>query len=265
MADAKEQATGLCDIHCHILPGIDDGADSLETSLAMCRLAVADGIRTIVATPHFNDRFQPDDATVDAALELLRAAAAREGLPLEILPGADVAPHMRLKELTANGRLTIARQGKYMLLEPPRQSMPDWLDEVIFDVRVNGIGVILTHPERNLEVQRNPNTIVRLVQSGVMVQITADSIVGTFGPEAERCAISLLKMNAAHFIATDAHSADHRAPCIWDALQKASKYAGDYAMTMACENPRAVVNGELITVPEPQPLRSWFGGIINSA
>ena len=260
MARIAQPGCGFCDIHCHILPNVDDGPDHLRVSVAMCREAVADGIRTIVATPHFNDTYRPDAEAVSAALESLRAAVADMALPLEILPGADVAPVKGLLDLLAESdRFTIAGRGKYILFEPPRQAMPDWVSQVIFELRIRGLGVIITHPERNAAVQGDPNIILPLVQSGVMLQLTADSVVGNFGDAAERCAASLLKMNAAHFIASDAHSAVRRVPHLADAAERAARYLGEQeAVRLVSQNPYAAVRGEAIALPEPRPLRSWL-------
>ena len=261
----KRQLSGLCDIHCHILPAVDDGAKDMELSLLMCRQAAADGIATITATPHFNDRFQPGERQLQDGLAALRSAVAEQGLPLEIVLGADVAARAGLKQMVASRPwLTIAGQGKYMLLEPPCQVMPEWMNDLVFELRLDGIGVIITHPERNFEVQGNPNVILPLVQSGVMVQITADSLLGTFGTETQKCGVSLLKMNAVHFIATDAHSADFRCPRLHDAVEKARKYLGDDAVKLARENPLAVVRGEPVAMPDPEPLRSWFGRMVGT-
>jgi len=259
----RDENPGFCDIHCHLLPGIDDGPDSADVSLVMCREAAADGIGTIVATPHFNDRFQPALETVADAIRKLNDELAVGGVPVNVLAGADVAATAGLGELVLDRPwLTIGGQGKYMLLEPPVQVMPTWLNDLIFDLRTSGIGVIITHPERNAEVQENPNAVLPMVQSGVLVQITADSLLGTFGPEIQHCAVSLLKMNAVHFIATDAHSADYRRPRLAEAAEKARKYLGDDAIRLVRDNPYAVVRGEAVYVPDPEPLRSWFGRIL---
>ena len=260
MFGGKQTYTNLCDIHCHVLPGLDDGADSLETAVAMCRQAAEEGIATVVATPHFNDRYQPSDDAVNNALGDLRAAIADLGLRLELLLGADVAVSPGLKELVSSRpSLTFEGKGKYMLLEPPAQFMPEWLNEVVFDLRIEGINVIITHPERNAEVIDDPNVIIPLVQSGVLVQVTADSLAGTFGPEIRRCAVSLLRMNAVHFIATDAHSAQFRSPCLREAIRVATRYLGDDAVRLTRENPLAAIRGDEVVVPDPEPIRRWFG------
>jgi len=256
---------GLCDIHCHILPSVDDGPDSLEMALGMCEQAATEGIATIVATPHFNDRYQPGAAELAGACGRLRAALAERGVPVEVLLGADVAPRPGLAELAIQSpHLTIGGQGKYMLFEPPSHGMPDWLNGMIFDLRTAGINVILTHPERNMAVQSNPNVLLPMVRSGVLVQVTADSVVGNFGPETKKCAASLLQMNAVHFIATDAHSTHFRVPHLWDAVEKASRYLGEDALKLVRDNPYAVVNGEPVETPEPEPLRSWFSRLVES-
>ena len=254
--------SGFCDLHCHVLPEIDDGPDRLEQSVEMCRQAVADGITTIVATPHYNSVYHPDPGRVQQAADDLRQALAAEGLPVDIVLGADVAAGTSLEDLLRTKQhLTIGSQGKYILFEPPSSTMPNWITDIIFDLRLSGLSVIITHPERNFEVQQNPNIILPLVQSGVLMQITADSIVGNFGREAKKCSGTLLKMNAVHFIASDAHSPDGRVPHLSDAARRASKYIGERALKLVCDNPRAVVAGDVVEIPDPEPLVSWFSGI----
>ncbi|NQT18853.1 MAG: hypothetical protein HQ592_04045 [Planctomycetes bacterium] len=254
--------SGFCDLHCHILPQIDDGPHSLEQSVQMCRLAAADGITTIVATPHFNSVYHPAPDRVQRAADDLRQALAAEELPLEIVLGADVAAGADLGDLTTTKQyLTIGGQGKYILFEPPARTMPEWITDIIFGLRLAGLSVIITHPERNARVQQEPNIIIPMVQSGVMVQITADSITGNFGREAKKCASALLKMNAVHFIASDAHSPRDRAPRLSCAAHKASKYLGESAFELVCDNPRAVVEGGIVEIPDPEPIASWFRGI----
>ena len=263
MFSVPDQKTGFCDIHCHLLPGIDDGPGTADVALEMCRQAAADGIGTIVATPHFNDRFQPTREIVADAIRMLNDELAGRGVALDIVPGADVSAVAGLGRIVMDRPwLTIGGQGKYLLLEPPVQVMPAWLNDLVFDLRTGGISVILTHPERNAEVVENPNAVLPMVQSGVLVQITADSLLGTFGPDIQRCAVSLLKMNAVHFIATDAHSAGYRCPRLAEAAEKARKYLGDDAIRLVRDNPFAVVRGETIYVPDPEPLRSWFSRIL---
>lgn len=253
------EKSGFCDIHCHLLPGIDDGPACLEDSLEMCRLAVADGIRTIVATPHFNDVFRPDPESIARGAAELRQAVAQQELPLEIVLGADVAAGACIEGVVQQSdHLTIGGQGKYILFEPPHCAMPGWINDVIFDLRLSGLEVIITHPERNADVQRNPNIILPFVQSGVMVQVTAGSIVGEFGREAKRCASVLLKMNAVHFIASDAHSPGFRPPLLWQAAHKASQYIGDRAFALVSDNPHRAVAGHVVEVPDPEPAVSWF-------
>jgi protein-tyrosine phosphatase len=245
---------GLCDIHCHILPGLDDGPTSLAESLEMCRQAVSSGIRTIVATPHWNGTYQPDRQSVEDAAVQLRRAAGELALPLDIIPGAEVAAAADLPELVSrNDHLTIGWQRKYVLLELPHQHMFEWINDVIFELRISGFGIIIGHPERNADVQQNPGAILPLVQSGVMTQITADSILGDLGREAKKCAAALLKMNVVHFIASDAHSLRLRPPRLYDAARKASKYIGQQAYRLICDSPLSIVRGDTADIPGIEP------------
>ena len=233
----------MIDIHCHILPGIDDGPSQLSESVRMAEIAVADGIHTIVATPHLNDAFHPDMLLIREKVDRLNNALQEKNIPITILPGADVASHM---PLTLLPEFTLTKTA-YILIEFPYSHLPRTAKDTIFKVLVSGLKPIITHPERNPSIIADPNLLFQLLDSNVHVQITADSLTGAFGRDAEDCAVYLLKKGAVDIIASDAHSADYRKPILSKGLRIAEKIVGrEKAHMLVCDNPAAVIAGARI-------------------
>lgn len=256
------------DIHCHLLPQIDDGPKDWDATLAMARMAVAQGIRTIVATPHQLGNYERNTAE---QILLLAVEAQRRideaGLLLTILPGADVRIQEDLPELVENRQvLTLADQNAYLLMElPHEQVLP--MGRLIFELQCRGVTSILSHPERNQHLIKNPEVLRPWVQQGCLVQVTAGSITGQFGREAKQMSRWLFRENLAHLVATDAHDVTHRPPQWRHAFVKVSGWEGRARATkIFLENPEAVVQGRPVHVPLPSSNpRSSFASWVGSA
>ncbi|MDY0094562.1 MAG: CpsB/CapC family capsule biosynthesis tyrosine phosphatase [Candidatus Vecturithrix sp.] len=254
----------MIDLHCHILPHLDDGPETLQETLEMCRMAVEDGITTIVATPHQQNGVYQNSANAilkkvkEIALELKNANIA-----LELLPGADVHIDAHTGDKIQQGEvMTVNNTGRYFLLEFPAHSIPANIEKIIFNLLLKNITPILTHPERIAEVQESPDKIYNLVRSGVLSQITAMSLTGEFGRRAQKCAKILLKHHLAHIIATDAHSVDGRPPLLSKAIEAASRIVGrEEAMAMVTTIPLHILRGEpVLNLPSPLHIkRKLFG------
>lgn len=231
----------MVDIHCHILPAIDDGPTSMGEALQMARIAVADGIRLVVATPHLSEL--PPPQLIHEAVARFNEALKIAGIPLEVLPGADASallPAEILKNYTINGT-------DYVLFEFPHSHMPQNAAELIFNVILSGLRPIITHPERNPSIIRRPEILFELVESGALVQVTAESLIGNFGPEAMECAGFLLKRKAVHFLATDAHSPRKRRPILSLGTNAAAKIIGKAkAFQLVADNPGKVIAGDSV-------------------
>ena len=255
----------MIDIHCHILPGIDDGAETIEESLEMARMAVADGTTTIVATPHQQNGVYNNSAErIRQHVEQFRKALKEANVPLEILPGADVHIDVNTVEKIKTGKImTINQTGRYFLLEFPAHTIPPNIEKITFDLLLKNITPILTHPERIAEVQENPQRIYDLVSSGVISQITAMSLSGGFGRRAKKCAKTLLEHNLAHIIASDAHSTNSRPPILSEGVKAAGRIVGEeFAMAMVSSIPQQIIKG--VSVPHfdpPIPIKRKFFGL----
>jgi len=255
----------MIDIHTHILWGLDDGAKTIDDSLEMCQIAYRDGIRTVVATPHtLNGLYQNDRTSILGKVRELNKVISNQLLvnspglsnqssvtkestnnEFRILPGADV--HLceeTLRQLEGGKVTTLGDGGKYLLIEFPFHAIPYGTEEILFQVITRGIIPIISHPERNLEVEQNPRRYRKMIQMGCLGQLTAMSLTGGFGPSIKRLAEKLLTKRLVHLIASDAHSADGRPPILSDGVCAAEKIVGrEEALRMVTEYPEAILEG----------------------
>jgi len=249
----------VIDLHAHILPGLDDGPADMEESVALCRMAAADGIHTVAATPHmFDGLHDVSRGDVLGAVDGLRARLADDGIALEVLPGADTHVTRELPDLLRSGEaLTLADGGRYILLELPPDVVPQGLDALLFSIRLLGVTAIITHPERNTAIQSDARALRGIVAAGHLVQVTAASITGFFGAEARRCAVDLLQSGLCHFVASDAHSCAHRPPVLSAARAEVRGLLGEEEAHALFEGrQRAVLAGERIETPAAAPSRA---------
>jgi protein-tyrosine phosphatase len=248
----------MIDLHCHVLPGIDDGPATIAGSLAIARLAAAGGTRTLVATPHVNWRYRNDAATIaERVAELNERLVAEEVLTtdggvLEVRPGAEIALTL-IGELQDGQLETLGLgDGPWLLVEPPFAAVAPNLDafllELLADLRsVGGRRIVLAHPERCPAFQRDPRMLERLVRAGMLTSITAGSLAGQFGGEARRLALALARDGLLHNVASDAHDAVNRPPEIAAALQRAG--LAPLAPWLTGAVPTAVLAGKEIPPP----------------
>ncbi len=233
----------MIDLHCHLLPGIDDGAPDEAASLAMARIAVTDGIRTTACTPHiYPGLYENDAAGIATRVASLRRRLADEGIELELTIGADahLTPEL-LGRLKAGTAPTLAG-GRYFLLEPPHHVAPPRFSESMFEFVSAGYVPVLTHPERLTWIKAHYATFVALVKSGVWMQVTAGSLTGRFGEGAKYFAEKMLDDGLVHLLATDAHGIHHRAPLLAEGSKAAEKWVGaEEAQRLVVDRPKAIL------------------------
>jgi protein-tyrosine phosphatase len=253
-ADSSE---GWIDLHTHILPGLDDGAQDLAQALAMARIAQADGIGALVATPH-NVSWPARDhrPEIESATRALNEAIEAAGLRVVVLPGVEAYLTPDICRQVKIGQAFALAHSAYILVELPASAYPLYTEQAIFELQVMGLSVILAHPERNAVIEREPARLVPLVERGVLVQLTAASIVGAFGPEVQQTAHYLLRSKLAHVIASDAHGTGYRSPALREAVEIAGGLIGaERAAVMVDATPRAVLGGRPIEVEAPELAR----------
>lgn len=253
---------GLVDIHCHLLPGIDDGAADLEASLAMARMSVEEGVDTIVVTPHQCGAFdfnRGDDIRRRTAE--LQSELDRHGVPLRVLPGGDVRIDDDLiTGLESGDIVSLGDHRRHVLLELPHELyLP--LEPVLESLERIGVVGVLSHPERNAGILADPGLLRPLVERGCLMQVTAGSFVGGFGSESQRLAERMACDGLIHFVSTDGHGPKRRRPRLRQAMLAVSKLVGEEAARRWCaDNPRAVAEGRDVTpgvTPVKPPRRGW--------
>jgi protein-tyrosine phosphatase len=240
----------MVDVHCHILPGLDDGPDGIEESLAMAESAIADGITHVVATPHCSNEYSFDYAHVQKARERLQVEI---GDRLTLATGCDfhINPE-NLEALRADAARFCINQHDYLLVEFNEISIPPSMDDTLHGLQLKGLRPIITHPERNAILRRQPERLARWVRLGCFVQVTAGSLTGTFGPRAQEDSLCWIAKGYVHFVASDAHNTKRRPLRLQPAYDAVRKQFGDEkARALFLENPRAAFEGrDLPHIPE---------------
>jgi len=235
----------MVDIHCHILPGIDDGSETWETTAQMCRVAARDGITHIVATPHCNGSYEYDRAHFTNMLATLSEVA---GERLTFTIGCDFHLSPRNLEAAMNDPRPFAiGDTKYLMIEFDHQSIPGNASEMLMALVARGMVPIITHPERNAFLLKNLGTVQEFIKIGCLSQVTANAFTGFWGPHSKKTAEKLLQKRAIHIVATDAHDLHLRPPILSEARKRVGSLAGAaIAEKLFVQNPAAVVAGKSI-------------------
>ncbi len=233
----------MVDIHCHILPGIDDGSKSWEMTAEMCRMAANDGITHIVATPHSNDTWAYSRERFTEMLGHLHDAGDGK---LTFSLGCDFHfSYDNIQDALANPRRYTIGDTQYLLIEFSDYGIPPSVKEDVFSLRSNGMVPIITHPERNQPLLKTPEMVLDLVEHGCLVQITANSVTGAWGAKSKKMVDWLLGHKAVHVIASDAHNLDRRPPIMSKARDLVAELVGgEVAETLVTGNPAAIVEGQ---------------------
>ena len=235
----------MIDIHSHILPYMDDGADSWKTSLNMCRQASEDGVKTIVATPHtLNGIYENYPQAIEEKVKILNQKIKENNISLQVLPGSEVHLRDDIIEKLKNQTIMTINKTNYILLEFPADQIPHQIEKILFRIQIMGITPIFSHVERNLEFQRKPDLLANLIQKGALAQLTAVSLCGGFGSKTRKFAQELLANHLIYCIASDAHSDSKsgRNAVLSKALAEASKIIGyQAALNLVHSNPQKII------------------------
>ena len=246
----------MIDLHCHILPGVDDGAKTPEESVEMARLAGRDGIRTIVATPHLfkGNEGPPDFGLLEGRTEALKKALDEGGVEVAIKRGGEVhIGHSLVAEVNRHRGDLVIDGGAYMFVEFPPYHVYPGVRNLFFELLSLGVVPIIAHPERNSVFARNPEILYDLVQAGALVQANRGSFMGVYGRTAEAAAVRLLEHNLVHFIGSDGHDTVSLPPLLADAVERVGQMIGkEKAGALVNDNPRAVLeNKDIPYLPPP--------------
>lgn len=217
----------MIDLHSHILPGVDDGAQTIDEALAIGRMAQADGIEVMACSPHFMPGMYDNEAQdIRARVRHLNEVFEREGLELALVVGSDAHVRPDFVDCLRQGRLLTLHDSRYVLIEPPHHLMPPRLEDLMFNISVAGYVPVLTHPERLRWIEQNYAVIERLAAAGVWMQITAGSLSGRFGKRPRYWAERMLSEGLVSILATDAHNTRSRPPLLAEAHDIARQRLG---------------------------------------
>ena len=245
----------MIDLHCHILPGLDDGAKDWETSLEMARIAEADGIHTIVATPHHKSVADNDVETIERLTDELNDRLQAANINVKILPGAETHYYAEFAEDLKKGEVLPLNHSRYVYLELPHGQVPRYIEDMVFEIVVQGYTPIIPHPERNREIRENPDLLYALVDAGAISQVTAGSITGYYGSETEKFSFQLFKHNLSHVIASDGHGVNRRKPVLGEAYERLEKTVGRECVEGCLSNAQNIVNRKELQVAIPSKIK----------
>ncbi|WML58617.1 CpsB/CapC family capsule biosynthesis tyrosine phosphatase [Neobacillus sp. PS2-9] len=251
----------MVDIHSHILPGVDDGARDLSESIEMAKVAVNQGIHTIVATPHhMNNRYENDKESILAKVEELNRVLLDEKINLKVLPGQEVRIHGELVEGYSAGEILPVNHTQYVLVEFSSSHVPRYTETMFYDLQNKGLIPVIVHPERNQEIIENPEILYNLIQKGALSQVTASSVCGDFGKKIKNFSHQLIEANLTHFIASDAHDTFSRPFKMREAFDLIETKYGNDMVYLFEENAELLIAGSHVykEVPERVKKKRFF-------
>ena len=248
----------MIDIHTHIIDGIDDGAQNMEDSLALLKMAAESGTTDIIATPHIIEGTNHAEwQTILTKTEDLNRNAQNVGIPIRVYAGAELEMNWDMLPLLKTGQSDYCLAGsRYVLVELPANTVPNYADEFLYEVQIKELIPIIAHPERHPYLAKHPRMLHQWVKNGALVQCNIGSFTGKFGAEVKNFAELLLANNMVHFFGTDAHSIEHRHTDTTAGLEKISQKITPEALEQITRtNPAAIIEDRYIDIEIPKDIR----------
>lgn len=240
----------MVDLHCHLLPDVDDGSNSMEVSLRLAREATENGVTHALLTPHhMNGHYVNHKQDVIRRTKEFQRQINTHNIPLTVFPGQEVRINGQLLEALDKDDILFADTAdKYMMLEFPDDDVPHYTGQMIFDLQQRGIIPVIVHPERNTRIMAEPDLIYQLLEKGCLSQITASSYVGTFGKKVENFSRRLIEAGQGYVFASDAHDLPGRKYEMRQAFEKLSHEFGEKLVEHYQLNARSIINGENVSL-----------------
>lgn len=248
----------FADIHNHVLFGIDDGSDSLKTSLEMLKIANHEGISKIVVTPHFiYGAINNTKEYVKNKYNMFKQIVEEQGIDIELYPGSEVFLSPETGALVMGDTICRLNDSKYVLIEFPMMSVPEYAKDVLFQLQLQGYKPIIAHPERNKVFQQYPDELYNFVERGILTQVNSSSINKLYGKSIEKIAMKFIESNLVHLVATDAHTCRGRSPRMIYAYERVREVCGkETADSLFIKNGTAVIENRDFTVQTPERARN---------
>ncbi len=242
----------MIDLHCHILPGVDDGAENIEASIAMAEQAVSQGITHILCTPHHNNgKYTNPKSEVISLVASLQAELDKRKLPLTVLEGQEVRITGDLIEDIRNDKILFTDlEDTYILIEFPTMEVPSYTEQVFFELLQLGKVPVIVHPERNAHFRKDPNNLIPFLEMGCLAQLTAPSYVGVFGKDIQKTAKIMVEHNLVQMVASDAHGVNKRAFYMKKVYNQIENDCGFDKVSQMIQVSRDLINGEQVNFPE---------------
>ncbi|MFJ7827554.1 tyrosine-protein phosphatase [Psychrobacillus sp. NPDC096623] len=249
----------LVDIHNHILPGLDDGPKSIEEALLLAKSAVSNGITHVIATPHHLDaKYRNSSMEIKKAVAGLYRELSKRNINLKVLPGQEIHLAANILDELETDLLTLANSGKYLLIELPNAYIPSHTLEVIYNIQLKGYIPIIVHPERNTILRKNKQLLYEYVCKGVLIQVTASSLLGLNGRSLRKYTRELIKHNLVHFLSSDAHHYLKRPFLLKEAFEYVKKEFSESYVTYFSENASHIVYGTDIQPLSPISFKNYY-------
>ncbi|MBN8201827.1 tyrosine-protein phosphatase [Bacillus sp. NTK034] len=252
----------MIDIHCHILPGIDDGAKHMSETIAMAKIAVQEGIDTIIATPHHrNERYENEKKDILVKVDEVNRVLSKERISLKVLAGQETRIFGEFLEEYEAGKIVTLAESNYVFIELPSGHVPRYTEKLLYDIQLEGLTPIIVHPERNSEIAERPELVYQLVKSGALTQVTAASLCGQFGKKIKTFSQQLIEANLTHFIASDAHNNKNRIFKMAEAFDLIESRYGVDMVYLFTENAELLVEGQNVMreIPEKIKKKKFLG------
>ncbi|GFH41876.1 tyrosine protein phosphatase [Lactococcus hodotermopsidis] len=238
----------MIDLHCHILPNIDDGPDSVAAAVAMAKKAVNQGIQHVLCTPHYNDKYHNKKNEIISAVDELQFILDDKKIPLKLYEGQEVRIFRELEEAIARDEILFADvTDRYLLVEFPSDEIPIYAERLMYDLRVKEIVPIIVHPERNRGFQKDTEAIYSFLSMGCLAQLTAPSLIGRFGKEVQKLSHHFVANHIVQMIASDAHGINKRNFYLKEAYQYVARHFGHDLVHDMKEVSRSIINGDEVS------------------
>lgn len=256
----------MIDIHNHLLPNLDDGAQNFEESVQLAQKLVEEGVTHAIVTPHhMNGRYVNPAANINERTIQFQEYLEQAQVPLQVFPGQEVRIHSHLVETIREGDIQfLDENNRYLLLEFPTAEVPAYTEDLVYDLKLLGITPIIAHPERNHAIQKDPDILLDLINQGCLSQITAASLAGVFGSDIQTQSLEMLDHHLAHLVASDMHDLDFRRAYLKEAFSFLEEEMGQERMIQIQNCAECIVNGKKVETPLPETIRKkkkrrWFG------
>ncbi|MGX7022418.1 tyrosine-protein phosphatase [Pediococcus ethanolidurans] len=242
----------MIDLHCHILPGVDDGSPNMETSLGLAKVAVEQGITHMLLTPHHMDGdYLNHKADVIAKTTEFQEELDRNQIRLTVFPGQEVHITGELMQAIERDDILFADESnRYLILELPHNEVPEYTDKMLFSLQARGITPVLVHPERNQGFMQDPSKLYEFVAQGCLTQLTASSYVGVFGEHVQHFTEQIVDAGLGFVFASDAHNFEGRNFKMVQAFEKLEKSKGNRFAEIYKENAKSIINGDDVILGE---------------